>query len=78
MKLMTERVIIIRGGFTGLRLAKNRLITSILKVAGRNNYHFFPTLLYQVSTVFIELSNISYPYRRMFQEKKMSAFTWVS
>ena len=35
----------------------------------KNNYHFFPPLLYQVSTSFIEASNISYPFRRMFQEK---------
>jgi len=33
----------------------------------RNNYNFFPPLLYQVSTAFIEASNISYPFRKMFQ-----------
>jgi NADH dehydrogenase len=35
----------------------------------KNNYHFFPPLLYQVATAFIEPSNISYPFRRMFQYK---------
>ncbi|HEY1112706.1 MAG TPA: NAD(P)/FAD-dependent oxidoreductase, partial [Chitinophagaceae bacterium] len=40
----------------------------------KNNYHFFPPLLYQVSTAFIEPSNISYPFRRMFQEKENLRF----
>ncbi|RZK75794.1 MAG: NAD(P)/FAD-dependent oxidoreductase, partial [Pedobacter sp.] len=31
-------------------------------------------LLYQVSTAFIEASNISYPFRRMFQEKENLSF----
>ncbi|RZL97254.1 MAG: NAD(P)/FAD-dependent oxidoreductase, partial [Pedobacter sp.] len=40
----------------------------------KNNYHFFPPLLYQVSTAFIEASNISYPFRRMFQNKANLSF----
>src|SRR5690606_22287187 len=40
----------------------------------KNNYHFFPPLLYQVATAFIEPSNISYPFRRMFQEKSNLRF----
>lgn len=35
----------------------------------RNNYNFFPPLIYQVASAFIEPSNISYPFRRMFQGK---------
>ncbi|MFT3700888.1 MAG: NAD(P)/FAD-dependent oxidoreductase [Agriterribacter sp.] len=65
------KVVIIGGGFAGLNLAKklagDKNIDVIL--ADKNNYHFFPPLLYQVSTAFIEASNISYPFRRMFQHK---------
>ena len=35
----------------------------------RNNYNFFPPLIYQVASAFIEPSNISYPFRKMFQGK---------
>lgn len=39
-----------------------------------NNYHFFPPLIYQVATSFIEPSNISYPFRKMFQQKRNLRF----
>lgn len=65
------KVIIVGGGFAGINLAKslayNKSINVIL--VDKNNYHFFPPLLYQVATSFIEPSNISYPFRRMFQHK---------
>lgn len=66
---MRKKIIIVGGGFGGLNLAKklsgNRLFEVTL--VDLNNYHFFPPLLYQVSTAFIEPSNISYPFRKMFQ-----------
>lgn len=34
----------------------------------QHNYHFFPPLLYEVSTAFIEPSNIIYPFRKLFQK----------
>jgi len=40
----------------------------------RNNYHSFSPLLYQVGVAFIEPSNISYPFRRLFQGKKNLRF----
>lgn len=69
------KVIVIGGGFAGLNLAKRLAGDKDIEVtlADRNNYHFFPPLLYQVSTAFIEASNISYPFRRMFQHKKVKA-----
>src|SRR5690349_1592386 len=65
-----KRLVIVGGGFAGLNLAKRLAEQSIFKVmvVDRNNYHFFPPLLYQVSTAFIEPSNISYPFRKLFQE----------
>lgn len=64
-----KRVVIIGGGFAGLNLAKKLASHNDFEITlvDRNNYHFFPPLLYQVSTAFIEASNISYPFRRMFQ-----------
>ena len=59
MKLMTGRVIIIGGGFAGLELAKKLSDNKHFEVivVDRNNYHFFPPLLYQVSTAFIDPFN---------------------
>lgn len=65
------KAIVIGGGFAGLNFAKKLAGDKDIDVTlvDRNNYHFFPPLLYQVSTAFIEASNISYPFRRMFQHK---------
>lgn len=65
------KVVIAGGGFAGLNVAKNLSGKDGIEIilVDRNNYHFFPPLLYQVSTSFIEASNISYPFRRMFQNK---------
>jgi len=70
------KIVIAGGGFGGInlakKLAKNKDFSIIL--VDRNNYHFFPPLLYQVSTSFIEASNISYPFRRMFQNTENLRF----
>lgn len=73
---MKKRMIILGGGFAGLQLAKKLSGSKHFDViiVDRNNYHFFPPLLYQVSTAFIEPSNISYPYRKMFQRWKNIRF----
>lgn len=65
------KIVIVGGGFGGINLAKELVDDSRFEITliDRNNYHFFPPLLYQVSTSFIEASNISYPFRRMFQQK---------
>lgn len=65
------KVVIVGGGFGGLNLAKKLVCKHDLHVTlvDLNNYHFFPPLVYQVSTAFIEPSNISYPFRKMFQGK---------
>ena len=65
------KVVIVGGGFAGMNLAKKLADYKGIEIilADKNNYHFFPPLLYQVATGFIEASNISYPFRRMFQHK---------
>jgi NADH dehydrogenase len=72
----TKKIVIVGGGFAGLNLAKKLAHHDEYDVTlvDRNNYHFFPPLLYQVSTAFIEASNISYPFRRMFQGKENLRF----
>jgi len=68
----SKKVVVVGGGFAGInvikKLAKDKRFQ--ITLVDRNNYHFFPPLLYQVSTAFIEPSNISYPFRRMYQEKE--------
>jgi NADH:ubiquinone reductase (H+-translocating) len=66
-----KKVVVVGGGFAGINFVKSlagdkRFHITLVDV---NNYHFFPPLIYQVATAFIEPSNISYPFRRMFQEK---------
>lgn len=66
-----KKVVVVGGGFGGVNLIKklSKDKNFHITLVDRNNYHFFPPLLYQVATAFIEPSNISYPFRRMFQEK---------
>ena len=67
----TKHVVVIGGGFAGINfikhLGKDKRFT--ITLVDRNNYHFFPPLIYQVAAAFIESSNISYPFRRLFQGK---------
>jgi NADH dehydrogenase len=71
LNTLQKKVVVVGGGFAGINLIKKlaRDKRFHITLVDRNNYHFFPPLLYQVSTAFIEPSNISYPFRRMFQEK---------
>ncbi|UOE41740.1 NAD(P)/FAD-dependent oxidoreductase [Chryseobacterium suipulveris] len=68
---MREKIIIVGGGFAGLQLAKklnnkNKKIIIIDKV----NHHMFQPLFYQVACGRIEPSNISFPFRKIFQNSK--------
>lgn len=64
-----KRVIIIGGGFAGVNLAKELVKHNSFYVTlvDKNNYNFFPPLLYQVATGYLETSNISYPFRKLFR-----------
>ena len=65
-----QRVVIVGAGFGGLHLAK-KLSTKHFQVVliDKNNYHQFQPLLYQVATAGLEPSSISFPLRKIFQEK---------
>lgn len=66
-----KHVVVVGGGFAGMNFIKklHRDEDFRITLVDTNNYHFFPPLIYQVGTAFIEPSNISYPFRRMFQNK---------
>jgi NADH dehydrogenase len=69
-------IVIIGGGFAGLNLAKELLDQKDVNVTlvDKNNYNFFPPLIYQVATAFLEPSSISYPFRKFFAGKKNLQF----
>jgi NADH dehydrogenase len=66
------KIVIIGGGFGGLRLARklmNKPSVEVLLV-DRFNYHQFQPLFYQVATSGLDASNISFPFRKVFQNSK--------
>ncbi|WP_343556238.1 NAD(P)/FAD-dependent oxidoreductase [Sphingobacterium sp.] len=72
---MAKKIVIIGGGFSGLNLAKNIKNKQYhITLVDRNNYTFFPPLLYQVATGFLEPSNIAYPYRKMLRNRPDISF----
>lgn len=60
-----KRIVIIGGGFAGLKLAK-KLSKSKYQIVllDRNNYHTFQPLLYQIAMGGLEPSSITYPLRK--------------
>ncbi len=73
---MKKEIVIIGGGFAGIKLARRLANVNGIHVtlADRNNYNFFPPLLYQVATGFLEVSNICYPFRKLFQNRTNISF----
>lgn len=69
-------IVIIGGGFAGINLAKELVNHKDINVTliDKNNYNFFPPLIYQVATAFLEPSSISYPFRKFFAGKKNLQF----
>ncbi|MES2617137.1 MAG: NAD(P)/FAD-dependent oxidoreductase [Bacteroidota bacterium] len=65
------RIVIVGGGFGGLKLAsklKNAPFQVVL--LDKNNFHQFQPLFYQVATAGLEPSAISFPFRKIFQKFK--------
>ena len=65
-----KKLVIIGGGFGGVNLSLHLKNDSDFHITlvDKNNYNFFPPLLYQVATGFLENSNISYPFRKLFRK----------
>lgn len=66
------KIVIVGGGFAGINLAKELGNVKGIEVTlvDKNNYNFFPPLIYQVATAFLEPSSISYPFRKFFVGKR--------
>lgn len=66
-----KRIVIIGGGFGGLRLAK-KISTENFQVVlvDKHNYHTFQPLLYQVATAGLEPDSIGHAIRQIFAKKE--------
>jgi len=70
------KILIIGGGFGGLKLARllnNKEGFEVLLI-DKFNYHQFQPLLYQVATAGLDASNISFPLRKVFHGSKNTHF----
>jgi NADH:ubiquinone reductase (H+-translocating) len=70
------KLIIIGGGFGGLRLARNLSNKPGFEVTliDKFNFHQFQPLFYQVATAGLDASNISFPLRKVFHNSKNIRF----
>ncbi|MEM9260710.1 MAG: NAD(P)/FAD-dependent oxidoreductase, partial [Bacteroidota bacterium] len=66
-----ERIVIVGGGFGGLKMARqlSRKDYQVVLI-DKNNYHQFQPLFYQVAMAGLEPSSIVFPFRKLFQGKK--------
>src|SRR5919206_3374213 len=66
------KVVIVGGGFGGLRLARklNNRAGFDVYLIDKYNYHQFQPLFYQVATAALDASNISFPLRKAFHGSK--------
>jgi NADH dehydrogenase len=65
------RLVVIGGGFAGLRfIRKMRRKAVQIVLLDKNNFHQFQPLLYQVATAGLEPSAISFPLRKILQKEK--------
>lgn len=71
-----DKIIVIGGGFAGLQFARklNGKIEKKVMVIDKANHHMFQPLFYQVACGRIEPSNISFPFRKIFQRSKNIQF----
>ncbi|WP_316929201.1 NAD(P)/FAD-dependent oxidoreductase [Nitritalea halalkaliphila] len=70
-----QRVLIVGGGFAGLKVARE-LKGSAYQVVmiDKNNYHQFQPLYYQVATSGLEPSAIAFPFRKVFKRDDKMLF----
>jgi NADH dehydrogenase len=68
----TKRVIVVGGGFGGLRVAKAlaRAKNVEITLLDRRNHHLFQPLLYQVAMAALSPAEIAYPIRTIFSKQR--------
>lgn len=73
---MKKQIVVVGGGFAGINFVKRLAFVKNIHVTlvDKNNYNFFPPLLYQVATGFLEVSNVSYPFRKLLRGKSNISF----
>ncbi|MDO5615187.1 MAG: NAD(P)/FAD-dependent oxidoreductase [Cruoricaptor ignavus] len=73
---MRDKIVVIGGGFAGLQFARSLSGKMNQKVVmiDRVNHHMFQPLFYQVACGRIEPSNISFPFRKVFQSSRNVQF----
>lgn len=71
-----KHIVIIGGGFAGVNLARKLLKSQsyFVTLVDKNDYNFFPPLLYQLGTGFLDTSSICYPFRKLFRYQKNFQF----
>ena len=75
MNTTKKHLIIIGGGFAGLQLS--RLLGNSafhITLIDQQNHHQFQPLYYQVASARLEPSNISFPFRKVFQNERSVEF----
>ncbi|WP_417430139.1 NAD(P)/FAD-dependent oxidoreductase [Halpernia sp.] len=73
---MREKIIVVGGGFAGLQFARklNNKTGQKVMMIDKVNHHMFQPLFYQVACGRIEPSNISFPFRKIFQKSRNIQF----
>ena len=71
-----DKIIVIGGGFAGLQFARqlNGRVGKKVVMIDKLNHHMFQPLFYQIACGRIEPSNISFPFRKIFQRSKNIQF----
>ena len=70
-----DNVVIIGGGFAGMRLVKELKNKPVkITLIDKQNYHSFQPLFYQVASARLEPASISFPFRKVFQNYRNFEF----
>ena len=78
-RVPAKRVVIVGGGFGGLKLCSALAHNPDFQVVliDKNNFHQFPPLIYQVATAGLQVNSITFPFRKMFAGKHTPVEKWT-